>query len=86
MLADLAADDVSVTIAGSGAADVRAERRLNVTIAGSGRLRHSGAAVPTVQHRRQRRRAAPLISATTPVIRVRGPRIAVTKGTCGRSA
>ena len=29
-------------------ADVRAERRLKVTIAGSGRVRHSGAAVPTV--------------------------------------
>ena len=48
MLADLAADDVSVTLAGSGAADVRAERRLKVIDRRQGRVWHSGAAVPTV--------------------------------------
>ena len=47
-IAGLAADDVSVGIAGSGSAEVQAQRRLTISIAGSGRVRHSGPAVPTV--------------------------------------
>lgn len=44
----LLADDVAVQIAGHGSARVHAERRLRVSIAGSGDVVHSGRAVPDV--------------------------------------
>ncbi|MGZ5216820.1 MAG: head GIN domain-containing protein [Caldimonas sp.] len=47
-LARFAVDDLSIEIAGSGLAEVQANRRLSIAIAGSGRVRHLGAAVPSV--------------------------------------
>jgi len=44
----LVAGDVSVSVAGSGDTRVRAETRLRASIAGSGSVYHSGAAVPEV--------------------------------------
>ena len=41
---ELAADDVSISIAGSGDADVQANKTLAVSIAGSGDVEYRGAA------------------------------------------
>ena len=41
---ELAADDVDISIAGSGNADVQAAKTLAVAIAGSGDVQYSGAA------------------------------------------
>ena len=48
-LGKLVADDVSVTIGGSGSATVNAVQTLKGVIAGSGRVRYSGAAVPSIK-------------------------------------
>jgi len=47
-LAKMVADDVSVTIGGSGSADVNANQTLKGVIAGSGRVRYTGAATPSI--------------------------------------
>jgi len=44
----LVADEVSVSVAGSGETRVRAETSLRASIAGSGDVLHSGAAIPQV--------------------------------------